>query len=125
MASAGGVRADLTADKAITRDEVRPLRWVVKDADGVNISSFSGWEIKLFVVTSLEFNGLVALAAGASLMLTAADGLTISAPNVDWTLRAADWAVIGVLSQSPWYELWRTDVTSPNRLAYGRLVIVS
>lgn len=121
MTTAGGLKSDFTSAHHITYGEARPLRWTVKDADGAEIADFTSWTFRLFVLTDGSHNGLTDLAAEAVLELTEGDGLTVSAPNVTWLMRAADWAALGEDAGVWHYELWRADAGNENRLAYGTL----
>lgn len=119
MAS-GGVRYDFSKDDNLTPGEARTLRFVVKDSDGADVSSFASWEFEFFVIDTLdEADGLTALRAAASVNVVNGS-ITASAPNADVPMTAADWPAAGPYS----YELWRVDSGNENRLAYGSFPII-
>lgn len=119
MAS-GGVRYDFKESDNLTPGEARTLRFPVKDSDGADVSSFSGWEFEFFVLSTLDAaDGLTALQAGATVYVVN-DDMTVSAPNVDVPMTAADWPAAGSYA----YELWRVDTGNEGRLAFGSFPII-
>ena len=124
MAS-GAIEQDFPATgESITPGEAITLRWTVEDSAGVNVASFAGWTVKLFITnTRGAANGLTELEAGSLLEISEADTLTKSVPNVSAGLTPANWAALNadMKARVYYYELWRTDSTNETRLAYGKI----
>lgn len=120
MTDSGGIRTDITHAIGITPNEVRTARFIVRDGDGVAISSFAGWAFSFFLLDSLEAaNGLTALGS-AKLVQVDASGQT--APNADIPFGTATFNAMRPKVYG--YELWRTDAGNENRLAYGDFHII-
>lgn len=119
MAS-GGIRYDFKEADNLTPGEKRTLRFPVKDSDGANVASFSGWEFEFFLLSALsEADGLADLRTEATVDIENAS-ITASAPNVDVPLTASDWPAAGTYA----YELWRVDSGNEGRLAYGSFPVI-
>jgi hypothetical protein len=122
MAS-GGIEQDFPADDdgSITPGETLSFRWAIEDSAGAAIASFSGWtEVKMYWLAARgAANGLTALESGSLLELTA----TLSVPNATCAMTAANWATVNstMKARTYYYELWRTDSGSEQRLAYGKI----
>lgn len=119
MAS-GGVRYDFEKSDNLTPGETRTLRFVVKDENGVDETSFAGWEFEFFVIDTLdEADGLTALRAAAAVNIVDAS-ITASAPNADVAISTTDWPAAGTHA----YEFWRVDSGNEGRLAYGSYPVI-
>lgn len=121
MAS-GGVRADFGwREFRITPYENRPLGWRILDALGAEVTSFTGWEVDLYVLDDISPNGPDELAAAAVLHLDESD-LDLTPPRIVRLLSDSDWVALGGAPAEWWYELWKTNAPR-DRLAYGRIVV--
>lgn len=119
MAEFGGVRFDFTVDYNLTPGENRPVRFRVKDKDGVDIPSFFGWTFEWFIRRSQrDGNGLDALRNNP--VVFKADGdITKTAPYLDVSLVPEDFP----RPANYWHELWRTDDGNEERLSFGDVVV--
>lgn len=113
----GSLRANITSDANLTQGEDRTLRWVVKDVDGVDVVSFSGWTFAWYLMRALTDDH-----ADALITKTSSSGIATSAPDVDVSIDPVDTADLN--SGGYVYELWRTDTNNVIRLAYGTVPII-
>jgi hypothetical protein len=120
MPSSGSLKATITADANLTPGEDRTLRYVVKDADGVNISSFSGWTFGWYL---LPKQSTPRTSSDVIITKITGSGITDSVPNVDVALDPAD-TLTAVKAGTYFYELWRTDADDVVRLAYGPITFI-
>lgn len=120
MTESGSLRANITSDANLTMGEDRTLRWVVKDADGDNVSDFTNWTFGWYLLPSQSTSRT---SDNVIITKTSASGISASAPNVDVSLDPAD-TLTAVKAGAYFYELWRTDADDVIRLAYGSIVFI-
>ena len=119
MANTGALKANITSAAGLTLGEDRTIRFVVKDSNGANVSSFSGWTFGWYL---LPRQNMATDDADVLLTKTSASGISATAPNVDVSLDPADTG--DLTARTYFYELWRTDSEDVTRLAYGPIVFV-
>jgi hypothetical protein len=118
--TSGSLKASITADANLTPGEDRTLRYVVKDADGVNVADFTGWT---FGWSLLPRQSTPRTSSDVIITKTTASGISSTAPNVDVSIDPAD-TLTAVKPGAYFYELWRTDADDVIRLAYGGIVFI-
>jgi hypothetical protein len=119
--TSGSLKATINADANLTPGEDRTLRYVVKDADGVNVSDFTGWTFGWYL---MQRQSTPRTSTDVIITKTSpAGGISATAPNVDVSLDPAD-TITAVRAGGYFYELWRTDADDVIRLAYGPIVFI-
>jgi hypothetical protein len=122
MTDSGGIKAIITSNANLTPGEDRTLRWVAKDADGVNITDFTGWEFGWYMAKR-QRNARPQADSSLRLITKVTDsGITDSVPNIDVALDPDD--TTDLEAGSYFYGLWRTDTDDVIRLAYGPITFI-